>query len=426
MNARPFSATHVVVAALATIAVLTALTLGLAALLLDPAAGDLLSLALFLPATGGVSLALGLLFVTRYRGRLLGGIRGRLLAAVLLAAGLVFVNVAFTAYLMFISSHDLKLLAMLLLFSMGMAAFFAFVVAGSFHASLSVLIEGVRRMGEGDLATRVQLSSGDELERLAADFNAMAARLVAAALSERDLEEARRQLIAAVSHDLRTPLATMRAMVESITDGVVTDSESIQRYHRTMQAEISYLSRLIDDLFELSQIDSGLLELRPEQGSVGDLVSDTLEALRPQAEQRRLRLDGDIEGFLPVVLMDMPRMQRVLYNLVQNALRHTPPDGSVLIRAIDSGDEVAISVEDTGEGVDQAELSRVFERFYRGNKARTRDEAGSGLGLTIAKGIVELHGGRIWAQSERGRGATFVFTLPKAAGPSLLSRPEAV
>jgi two-component system sensor histidine kinase SaeS len=299
-------------------------------------------------------------------------------------------------------------------FSLGMSAYFALVVADSFDSTLQTLIQGVRRMGEAQLDTRIDIHSGDEIEDLGAAFNAMAVKLEEAFSRQQDMEQARRHLIAAVSHDLRTPLATMQVMVESINEGIVTDGETLQRYYRTLQAEINYLSRLIDDLFELSQLDFGLLQLQPESASISDLVSDTLEALRPQAEQRRLTLQGEVDGYIPEVLMDTSRMQRVLYNLVQNALRHTPPDGAVLIRAADHGEEVEISVADSGEGIDSDELSRIFERFYRGNRARTRDEAGSGLGLTIAKGIVELHGGRIWAQSSRGEGATFVFTLPKS------------
>jgi two-component system sensor histidine kinase SaeS len=286
-------------------------------------------------------------------------------------------------------------------------------VANSFDATLQTLLDGVRQIGESKLDTRIEITSGDEIEDLGRAFNMMAAQLEDSFSRQRDMEQARRQLIAAVSHDLRTPLATMQVMVENINEGVVTDEATMQRYHHTLLAEIGYLSRLIDDLFELSQLDFGLVKLQPERASVSDLVSDTLEALRPQAEQRHLTLQGRVEGVIPEVVMDTSRMQRVLYNLVQNALRHTPPDGGVVIRAMDGGAEVTISVEDTGEGIESEELSRIFERFYRGSRARTRDDAGSGLGLTIAKGIVELHGGRIWAQSDRGAGATFTFTLPK-------------
>jgi signal transduction histidine kinase len=373
-------------------------------------------MAVFMTVSGATSVVVGAAFILLYRGRLLHGLRGKLLVAALLASGLILVNVAFTAYLMFISTHDLNLLGLLMLFSLGVAVAFAWLVARVFNDTLRALLTGVRLMGEGKLETRVRVESGDELQQLAEAFYVMAQRLEEAFGRQRDLEEARRNLVAAVSHDLRTPLATMRAMVESINDGVVTDAATIERYHRTMQTEIAHLSLLIDDLFELSQIDSGTLELKPESSSIGDLVSDTLEALRPQAEQRRLKLQGELNGRLPSVPMDVPRMQRVLYNLVQNALRHTPPDGTVIIRAVDAGSEIEISVADTGEGVDAEELARVFERFYRGSRARSRQEAGSGLGLTIAKGIVELHGGRIWADSSLGKGSTFVFTIPKPAG----------
>jgi signal transduction histidine kinase len=388
----------------------------LAAALLDAAANDLLQMAVFMTLSGGISILAGAAFILLYRGTLLHGLRGKLLAAVLLASGLILVNVAFTAYLMFLSTHDLNLLGLLMLFSLGVAVAFALLVTRVFDNALQALLTGVRLMGEGRLETRVKVDSGDELEQVAEAFNVMAQRLEEAFGRQRDLEEARRNLVAAVSHDLRTPLATVRAMVESINDGVVTDKATIERYHHTMQTEIAHLSSLIDDLFELSQIDSGTLELKPESSSIGDLVSDTLEALRPQAEQRRLKLQGELTGRLPSVSMDVPRMQRVLYNLVQNALRHTPPDGTVIIRAVDAGSEIEISVADTGEGVEAEELARVFERFYRGSRARSRQEAGSGLGLTIAKGIVELHGGRIWADSSLGQGSTFVFTIPKPAG----------
>lgn len=398
---------------LAFVALMTAATVALAELVLRPPAEDLLWLALFLPLTGCLSVAAGLL-PARVGG--IGravGIRGHLVLAVVLAAGTVLLNVGFTGFLMFISGHDLKLLVVLLVFSLGISIYFAWITADSLHGRLALVLDGVREMGRGKLETRISVGTGDEIDELSTAVNEMAQQLQSAAQTRADLEEARQQLVAAVSHDLRTPLATLRAMIESINDGVVTDAASIQRFHRTMQSEVGYLSRLIDDLFELSQIDSGLLQLRPEEGNVGDLVSDTLEALRPQADQGRLSLRGEVDDALPLVLMDVPRMQRVLHNLVQNSLRHTPPDGTVFIRASDLGDEVAISVRDSGEGVEKDELGRIFERFYRGSKARSRDNAGSGLGLTIARGIVELHGGRIWAESERGSGATFVLTLPK-------------
>ena len=274
-------------------------------------------------------------------------------------------------------------------------------------------------MGVENLNARVTITSGDELDEVGRAFNVMADRLEGAFARQRDLERARRHLVAAVSHDLRTPLTTMRAMVESINDGIVSDKQTMQRYLYTMQAEIEYLSRLIDDLFELSQIDAGLLELRTEEASLGDLISDTLESLSPQAQQRGLQLRGQVDDCLPPIAVDTRRVQRVLYNLIQNAVRHTPSDGAIVIRVIDAGEEVQVSVTDTGEGIAEGELPEIFERFNRGgNKARKRSYAGSGLGLTIARGIVELHGGRIWAESVEGQGTTFTFALPKRLTPT--------
>ncbi len=176
---------------------------------------------------------------------------------------------------------------------------------------------------------------------------------------------------------------------------------------------------MIDDLFELSQIDAGSLELHAEPANLADLVSDSLEALTAQARQRQVILRGEVDPALAAVMVDCQRMQRVLYNLLQNAIRHTPADGTVVIRAIDAGPELHIMVRDTDEGIEPEDLPRIFDRFHRGsNKARTRGDGGSGLGLSISKGIIELHGGRIWAHSVLGEGATFTFALPKVVEAS--------
>lgn len=154
-----------------------------------------------------------------------------------------------------------------------------------------------------------------------------------------------------MSHDLRTPLASIRAMIDSINDGVVTDQETIRRYLRTTQSEGEKLSQLITDLFELSQLDSGVLELHMEEASLQDLLSDTLESMTPQAAARGVQLRGAIEGELPRLVMDSRRVQRVLYNLVQNSIRYTPQDGTIYIRARDADSEVQVEVSDTGEGI---------------------------------------------------------------------------
>lgn len=403
-----------VLAALGALLGMTVVVLLLSQWLLHPPRADLVLLGVFLLASGIVTLALGHLVVRFGMARLLRTIRGKLFFVLLLTSILALINVGFTAHLMFISAHDLAVLSLLLTFSLGMSVFLAFALSRSLHEAMHSLVQAVRRMGGGELHTRIKMDSPDELGEVARAFNTMAEQLEAAFEKQKELEQARRQLVAAISHDLRTPLAAMRVMVESINDGVVSEPETVRRYLRTLQTEIKYLSQLIDDLFEISQIDLGLLALHLEQASLTDLISDTLESLSAQAQQQHLALRGDADDALPLVVMDARRVQRVLYNLLHNAFRHTPADGTIVIRAVDAGAEVQVSVADTGEGIPPEELPQIFERFHRRDEARSRNQGGSGLGLSIAKGIVEAHGGRIWAESTPGQGATFTFSLPKA------------
>jgi signal transduction histidine kinase len=221
-------------------------------------------------------------------------------------------------------------------------------------------------------------------------------------------------LIAAVSHDLRTPLSAIRAMIEAITDGVVTDEETIRRYLRTMHDGTRELSHLIDDLFELSRIEAGALTLTREPVMVGDLISDALERLRPQAEARSVALTGSADAALPAVSLDAHHISRVLTNLIENALRHTPAGGQVQVQARRDGARLSLEVIDTGEGIAAADLPHVFDRFYRGEKSRSRESGGAGLGLSISKGIVEAHGGTIRAESLQPHGTRVSVMLPLA------------
>jgi signal transduction histidine kinase len=223
---------------------------------------------------------------------------------------------------------------------------------------------------------------------------------------------ARRDLIAAVSHNLRTPLTSIRAMIEALADGVVTDPATVQRYYATVRTQIENLSSLIDDLFELSQLESGQIQLRLEPVNLNDLVSDVLESMHPQAEAKEVVLAGEFSTDLPPATAEVAKIQRVLYNLVQNAIRHTPAQGSISLatRAVPNG--VQIDVADTGEGITSADLPYIFDQFFRGEKSRSRETGGAGLGLAIAKGFVEAHDGKIWVDSEIGHGTRFSFILP--------------
>jgi signal transduction histidine kinase len=377
-------------------------------------AHDMQLLALMLGLSGSASLALGLVGL-RLAPRLgLGRLGAMIIFTHLLVLTVVYFNIVVAANLMFISDHDLGLLGLLLVFSAALALAFAVIISRGVGDAIRALAAAAQRMAGGDLNVRVDPGPSTELTELAEAFNLMAGRLLAADVRRQELERARRELVAAVSHDLRTPLASIRAMVEAINDGVVTDTETVQRYLGTVQAEVGRLSELIDDLFELSRLDAGALELHLSAGSVRDLLSDALEGLQPQAQARGIRLGGSVSADLPPVLMDERRMLRVVYNLVQNALRHTPPDGSVTLGAEELAEAVRIDVLDTGEGIAESDLPRIFERFYRGEKSRTRGPGGAGLGLAIADGIVSAHGGRLWAENRAPQGARFSFTLPKA------------
>ncbi len=223
----------------------------------------------------------------------------------------------------------------------------------------------------------------------------------------RQVEEARRNLVAAASHDLRTPLASLRLLVEAIDDGVA--GEDRDRYLAEVRTHVAVLSDLIDDLFELSRIEAGDIAWTMRQVELGDLIGDTVAAFRIAAEERGVRLAAELPDGRVVAAADAEKVQRVLFNLIQNAIRHTPADGSVTVRAKGGPDGVEVEVADSGEGIPVGEGERVFEAFYRGDGSRGED--GAGLGLAISRAIVEAHGGRIWLE-DGDPGTRVRFTLP--------------
>jgi signal transduction histidine kinase len=218
-------------------------------------------------------------------------------------------------------------------------------------------------------------------------------------------------LYASISHDLRTPLSSMRAMIEALNDGVVADEETRTRYLVALDGEIGHMTGLIDDLFELSKIETGELRLRLGSLGIDEVVRQALDSFRPQVERAGISLRFDAGG-TPGVQADAERITRVIYNLLHNAFRHTPHDGAIVVQTASGHGEVRVTVSDTGEGIPAQDLPLVFERFFRGDRARTRDGAGAGLGLAIAKGIVEGHGGRMWVEPTGTQGTTIAFTIP--------------
>jgi signal transduction histidine kinase len=381
--------------------------------LMRPPFSDLRAMAIFLSITATLSLITG---YVAYRGGWFARsprLSWTLLGIYTLTAILTFLNVWVTARLMFASPHDLLLATILLLFAGGIAMALGYFLSAGLTDRIRALCLAAEAVAAGHLGTRVAVTGRDEVAELGAAFNAMSGQLADAAQKQHELETLRRDLIAWAGHDLRTPLASIRAIVEALADDVVEDPVERERYLRTAQRDIRSLSGLIDDLFELAELDAGGLKLERWPSSLSDLVSDTLESFSTLARQQQVTLRGSAEPGVDPVQMDSGKVGRVLANLVGNALRYTPAGGTVELRAWLADGEARVSVCDTGIGIDPDDLPRVFERFYRGERSRSRASGGSGLGLAIAKGIIEAHGGHIWAESAPGQGAVFTFALPK-------------
>jgi len=271
---------------------------------------------------------------------------------------------------------------------------------------LEALTRAVRRMGAGDLRQRVPEEGSAETIDLARSFNAMATNLATS-------QALRQQLVADVAHELRTPLANIRGYLEAIEDGIVSADEATLRI---LREEAAQLNALVDDLQELAQAEAGELRLSRVAVPPRELIERATEAARPRAVEREVSLVGEAAPELPPVAVDLQRIGQVLQNLLNNALRHTPAGGRVTVSAAPAGVwRVALSATDTGSGIAPEDLPRIFERFYRADSARARATGGSGLGLTIARRLVEAHGGTIEVESTFGMGSRFTVLLPVAS-----------
>lgn len=344
-------------------------------------------------------------------GRLLAraSLAQRFVAVGALGAAVALANLWVLSRQMFVGEHDARLLGVLLLYSVGAGIGAAVVTARSSATAVGRLTATARALGGGDLDARTgTLDAGPELDLLAAALDNMAGRLQGAQERERAVEATRRDLVTAVSHDLRTPLASLRAMVEAIDERVVDDPESLHRYAKEMRASVRQLGAMIDDLFELAQLDAGAIESETRRARLGAIVSSAVAAVELQAEEKGLVVVAELNGQEDAPCS--PRLVRVIQNLLVNAVRHTPGDGTVRIEARRMPDGLEVAVADSGEGIDPADLPRVFDPFFRGDPAR--QGPGAGLGLALAKRIVETLGGEISAESAPARGSRFALTIP--------------
>jgi signal transduction histidine kinase len=332
--------------------------------------------------------------------QLIRSIHARLIGLALLAGVLPLAAVLLSGVAMFHMGADVVVLGVAAASSTaGIGA--ALLMTRSIASPLRQLQRSARLVARGDFSTRVGDGGPAEVAEVATAFNDMAARL-------EDLFDARRELVAWASHDLRTPLTALQSTLEAVEDGIVDPTH----YLPAMRQNVRTLRRLVEDLFELAQIDAGALTLELRDVQVRPVVEACVNGLQSKARARHVRLEANLDPALPEVRIAPEKVERILLNVLANALQFTPDEGSVSVTARSSNGEMVISVEDSGEGISAEDERRMFERFWRGDPARSPGDDGAGLGLAIAKGLVEAHGGRIWAESRTEGGTRVAFTLP--------------
>lgn len=395
------------------VALVTALALLTA--VIAPPAEDLVQLFVFMGGSGVGTILVSYLFFRTGLYTQFPSLRWSLVSIVIITVLLTLLNIWVTAQLMFLSKHDLALTVSLLVFAGLTAVIFGIYIAGTITARIMNLSHAAQYIAQGRLDTRLTVSGNDELAEFAHTFNWMAENLEKIDNDKQRVEKARRDLIAWVSHDLRTPLTSMRAILEAIQDGIITDPTTVQEYVGRSLSEVNNLSHLIDDLFELSKLDTGHMDAKFVSASLPDLISDVVSNLMAKANRKNVKLNGDIAPNIPAIAMATDKIQRVLYNLIDNAVQYTPTDGVITIIAYTKDDFVRVDVHNTGNHIDDHHLPKIFNHFYRVEQSRQQSEDGqrsTGLGLAIAKAIVEMHSGTIWVSSSPELGTTFSFTLP--------------
>lgn len=274
-----------------------------------------------------------------------------------------------------------------------------------------------QKIASGDFDGSVQLIGPYEFKQLALQFNKMSNKLNESFSKLQQSELSRRELVANISHDLRTPLASIQSFVEALQDDVIKDQETFRIYLNTIHLETKRLSGLIGDLFELSQMESGMNTINLQAYYLDNLIVEVLQNYQLRLDESQCEVFAEIPEPMQQVSIDPEKFKRVFINLLENALRYSPTGGQIIITVKDEKlSFLKVEIRDQGKGISEEELSHIFERFYRVEKSRDRKHGGAGLGLAIAKSIVELHGGQIGVESTVGHGSTFWFTIPKEEG----------
>jgi signal transduction histidine kinase len=349
-----------------------------------------------------------------------GSLSRQFIAGVGLVFVLVLLGVGAVGLLMLIPSRDAYVLGTLLAFAGALAIYSSWLLTRGIRDDIETVRDALRAVGDGDsVPLSIETGGRDEIAELARAAEQMSVRLAEHEASRRAAERARKDLIAAISHDLRTPLTSLRLLAQGIEDGLLDSAQAEQGYAEEMGVHVRSLSAMVDDLFELTRLEAGDIQWSIQRISLDQLVAETVEAMRPQAAAKRIAVETRVQRDLAAAEANPEKLQRVLFNLIQNAIRHTPEDGSVTVVAESAGQTIEVEVADTGSGIPASERERVFEPFFRGDVSRGR--GGSGLGLSICRAIIEVHGGRIWLDSTDD-GTRVRFTLPRA--DSSRSRPS--
>jgi signal transduction histidine kinase len=334
-------------------------------------------------------------------------LQSRFATVVATAIAVILASVLAAVELMFVSNHDALLVLAMVLAAAVVALRAGRVASGTLVREVAEIRDVLRSVGEGARESRAQAHAARELAELAAQVNAMIEQLAAEEARRDAADSARRSLVASISHDLRTPMTSLRLMVDAIEDGLV-EPEHLARYLEAMRTHVTALGALIDDLFELSRIEAGDIAWSIRQVELSQLVEEAVTAMRPEAEARGVAVQSELAPAPQSARGDAEKLQRVLFNLIRNAIDHTPADGSVTVRADRAGEWVRVEVADTGDGIPESERDHVFEPFMRGEASRP--QGGAGLGLAISRAIVEAHGGRIWVgDSDVGTRVQFVI-----------------
>lgn len=396
------------------------LAAALAADLLPMTTEEFRDLGLLLVSTSVVSLLVGWLLLVGLDRTLRPSIALRAFLGALVGTLAAFGNVLAVSALMFVNTqHDLRLLVVLLASSGGITTCFSILVARSTASRLQALTGAVQRLAEHDYTPGLAPHGGGrEVTRLAGDIESL--RVELSSLEERRaaMDREQRELTAAISHDLRTPVANVRAIVDALEDGVVEGEDEVREYYGRIRQEAKRLSAMIDDLLELARFDAGATTLDLHPVPLQDIVGEVVEAMRPLAERAGVQLSMTVTGDPAPVPVDAFLIERAVSNLVKNAIEHTPRGGRVDASVLAASGRADVTVTDTGAGIAPEHLERVWERFYRAEAARTRPGdagGGAGLGLAIVRRIVEAHGGSVAVRSSPGNGAAFTLSLPDAA-----------